>query len=235
MEGKREKYPFVPLRDVVVFPGVTVYLEIARDFTKQAMVKAMESDKLVVTTAQKDPNLENPGLDELFSVGTLAEIKQLVRLPGKRIQVVITGLKRVELQYLETKEDFIEVTTEPFEDNEELNYSLEVIAMIRGLKDIFRIYANLNKKINKKIVEDILLITDLDKLIYEISANITVNYILKQKILSYDSASQRHEELALLLNREIGIMRIQEDIALKVKSRGAGAEGVLSQRGNQGN
>lgn len=219
MEEKREKYPFVPLRDVVVFPGVTVYLEIARDFTKQAMVKAMESDKLVVTTAQKDPNLENPGMDGLFSVGTLAEIKQLVRLPGKRIQVVITGLQRVELQYLETKEDFIEVSAEPFIDSEELNYSLEMIAMLRGLKDIFRIYANLNKKLNKKIVEDILLITDLDKLIYEISANIPVNYILKQKILSTESTAQRHEELALLLNREIGIMRIQEDIALKVKSQ----------------
>ena len=219
MEEKREKYPFVPLRDVVVFPGVTVYLEIARDFTKQAMVKAMESDKLVVTTAQKDPNLENPGMDGLFSVGTLAEIKQLVRLPGKRIQVVITGLQRVELQYLETKEDFIEVTAEPFIDSEELNYSLEMIAMLRGLKDIFRIYANLNKKLNKKIVEDILLITDLDKLIYEVSANIPVNYILKQKILSTESTAQRHEELALLLNREIGIMRIQEDIALKVKSQ----------------
>lgn len=219
MEEKREKYPFVPLRDVVVFPGVTVYLEIARDFTKQAMVKAMESDKLVVTTAQKDPNLENPGMDGLFSVGTLAEIKQLVRLPGKRLQVVITGLQRVELQYLETKEDFIEVSAEPFIDSEELNYSLEMIAMLRGLKDIFRIYANLNKKLNKKIVEDILLITDLDKLIYEVSANIPVNYILKQKILSTESTAQRHEELALLLNREIGIMRIQEDIALKVKSQ----------------
>jgi len=219
MEEKREKYPFVPLRDVVVFPGVTVYLEIARDFTKQAMVKAMESNKLVVTTAQKDPNLENPGMEELFSVGTLAEIKQLVRLPGKRIQVVITGLQRVELQYLETKEDFIEATAEPLIDKEELDYSLEVIAMIRGLKDIFRIYANLNKKINKKIVEDILLVTDLDKLIYEICANVTVNYILKQKVLSHNSVSQRHEELALILNREIGIMRIQEDIALKVKSQ----------------
>jgi ATP-dependent Lon protease len=219
MEEKREKYPFVPLRDVVIFPGVTVYLEIARDFTKQAMVKAMETDKLVVTTAQKDPNLENPGMDQLFSVGTLAEVKQLVRLPGKRIQVVITGLQRVELQYLETKEEYIEVATELFTDEEELNYSLEVIAMIRGLKDIFKVYANLNKKINSKIVEDILLITDLDKLIYEISANITINYILKQKILSHESAVKRHEELALILNREIGIMRIQEDIALKVKSQ----------------
>ena len=119
MDENREKYPFVPLRDVVVFPGVTVYLEIARDFTKQAMVKAMESNKLVVTTAQRDPELENPGMDELYLVGTLAEVKQLVQLPEKRIQVVITGIKRMELQYLETKEDYIEVAAKPFIDTEQ--------------------------------------------------------------------------------------------------------------------
>ena len=133
MDENREKYPFVPLRDVVVFPGVTVYLEIARDFTKQAMVKAMESNKLVVTTAQRDPELENPGMDELYLVGTLAEVKQLVQLPGKRIQVVITGIKRMELQYLETKEDYIEVAAKPFIDTEQSDYSLEVIAMIRNM------------------------------------------------------------------------------------------------------
>ena len=219
MDENREKYPFVPLRDVVVFPGVTVYLEIARDFTKQAMVKAMESNKLVVTTAQRDPELENPGMDELYLEGTLAEVKQLVQLPGKRIQVVITGIKRMELQYLETKEDYIEVAAKPFIDTEQSDYSLEVIAMIRSLKEIFKKYVGINKKFNKKIVDDILQITDLDKLIYDIAANLTVHYIWKQRILSHETVVLRHEELAILLNKEIDIMRIQEEIALKVKGQ----------------
>lgn len=219
MEDNRVKCPLVPLRDVVVFPGVTVYLELAREFTKQAMATAMETDKKIITTAQKDINVENPGFDDLFEIGTLAEIKQLIRMPGQRVQAVITGVSRVELQYVETKEAYMRATAKVLEESEELSYSLEVIAMTRGLKDIFQVYTNLNKKLNKRLVEEIMQLTDLDKLINEIAANITVNYVLKQKILSHNSIIKRHEELAVLLNREIGIMRIQEDISLKVKAQ----------------
>lgn len=219
MEENRWKYPLVPLRDVVVFPGVTVYLELARDFTKQAMAYAMETDKRIITTAQKDVNLDNPGFDNLYPVGTLAEVKQIIRMPGQRMQAVITGISRVDLQYLETKENYLEATVQELAEEEELPYSLELVAMTRGLKDIFQVYANLNKKLNKRLVEDILQLTDLNKMIYEISANIMINYVLKQRILAHNSILKRHEELSVILNREIGIMRIQEDIALKVKGQ----------------
>ncbi|RKI39128.1 endopeptidase La [bacterium D16-51] len=219
MQENKSKYPFVPLRDVVVFPGVTVYLEVARDFMKQAFVKAMEEDHKIITTAQKNPNIDNPGMDDLFEVGTLAEVKQIVRMPGQRMQAVITGLERVSLQYLETEQDYLMTTVCPVQEAEELSYSLETIAMIRGIKDIFQVYASLNKKLNKKAAEEILTLTDLDRLIYDITANITVNYVLKQKILSQESIIKRHEELCVLLNREIGIMRIQDDIAQKVKQQ----------------
>ena len=219
MQENKSKYPFVPLRDVVVFPGVTVYLEVARDFMKQAFVKAMEEDHKIITTAQKNPNIENPGMDDLFEVGTLAEVKQIVRMPGQRMQAVITGLERVSLQYLETEQDYLMTTVCPVQEAEELSYSLETIAMIRGIKDIFQVYASLNKKLNKKAAEEILTLTDLDRLIYDITAYITVNYVLKQKILSQESIIKRHEELCVLLNREIGIMRIQDDIAQKVKQQ----------------
>lgn len=219
MQENKSKYPFVPLRDVVVFPGVTVYLEVARDFMKQAFVKAMEEDRKIITTAQKNPNIENPGMDDLFEVGTLAEVKQIVRMPGQRMQAVITGLERVSLQYLETEQDYLMTTVCPVQEAKELSYSLETIAMIRGIKDIFQVYASLNKKLNKKAAEEILTLTDLDRLIYDITANITVNYVLKQKILSQESIIKRHEELCVLLNREIGIMRIQDDIAQKVKQQ----------------
>lgn len=219
MEEKKEKYPFVPLRDVVAFPGVTIYLEIAREYTKNALLQAMEGDKKVVLIAQKDPQIDNPGIDDLFAVGIIGQVKQIIQVPGKMMRAVITGIKRVSIQYLETKEEYLLAGCQTLAESVELDYSLEVIAMTRGLKDIFRIYANLYKKMNQKLVEDILQKTDLNELIYEILANISVNYILKQKILSSDSVVERHEQLAVLLNREIGIMRIQEDIAVKVKSQ----------------
>ena len=120
MQENKSKYPFVPLRDVVVFPGVTVYLEVARDSLKQAFVKAMEEDRKIITTAQKNPNVENPGMDDLFEVGTLAEVKQIVRMPGQRMQAVITGLERVSLQYLESEEDYLMTTVQPVQEADEL-------------------------------------------------------------------------------------------------------------------
>jgi len=218
MEDSRVKYPFVPLRDVVVFPGVTVYLEITRDFTRQAFIRAMEGDKKIITAAQKDPNVGQPGIDDVFPVGILAEVKQIVRLSGKRMRVVLTGIGRVHLQYLETEADYL-VTEAELAKEEGMPYSLEAVAMIRGLKDIFQVYVNLNKRINKKLAEEILQITDLNRLVYDIAANITINYILKQNVLNQDSAAERHSELCVLLNREINIMRIQEDISQKVKEQ----------------
>ncbi len=218
MEDSRVKYPFAPLRDVVVFPGVTVYLEITRDFTRQAFIKAMEGDKKIITAAQKDPNVDQPGINAVFPVGILAEVKQIVRLSGQRMRAVLTGIGRVHLQYLETEEDYLVIEAELAKE-EGMPYSLETVAMIRGLKDIFQVYVNLNKRMNKKLAEEILQITDLDRLVYDIAANITVNYILKQNVLSQDSAAERHSELCVLLNREINIMRIQEDISQKVKEQ----------------
>lgn len=220
MGGADKKYyPFVPLRDVVVFPGITVYLEIGRQKVKNAIIQAMEEDRYIITSAQKDSGVDNPGLEEVFPVGMVAEVTQVVKLPNKNIRVIMTGVERVKLTYLENKDVCIYAGAEALPREEELPYSLEVVAMVRGLKDVFQVYANYNKKINQRVAAKILDITDLNQLIYEMISNLTVNYVLKQKILALDSVEQRHEELMILLNREIGILRIQEDIALKVKGQ----------------
>lgn len=220
MGGADKKiYPFVPLRDVVVFPGITVYLEIGRQKVKNAIIQALEEDSYIITSAQKDSGVESPGLEEVFPIGMLAQVTQAVKLPNKNIRVIITGVERVKLTYLESKDACIYAGGEELPREEELPYSLEVVAMVRSLKDVFQVYANYNQKLNKRVVTKILDMTDLNQLIYEMLSNLTVNYVLKQKILTMDSVEQRHEELMMLLNREIGILRIQEDIALKVKGQ----------------
>lgn len=220
MEDHKLQYPFVPLRDVVVFPEVTVYLEVAREMTTEAVFQGMREDKYVITSVQKDPKVEHPGMEDIFATGTLAQVKQIVRMPDQIVRVVLTGEKKVSIKYLEQENNYLLAVAEEMEEEEQLPYSLEVIAMTRGLKDIFQVYTNLlSKKMNQKVVQEILEITDLNRLIYEIASTIPVNYLLKEKILLLDSVEARHEELSLVLNREIGIMRIQEDIALKVKSQ----------------
>lgn len=220
MEQEEKKiYPFVPLRDVVIFPGVTVYLELGREETKNAILHAMQEDKYIITTAQKDPGVEHPGMEEIFSMGMMAEVKQIVRMPDKNVRAVITGVEKVEISSLESRDSCMYARAAEMAQEEELPYSLEVIAMLRGLKDVFQVYANLYQKLNKKVVAEILEITDLNRLIYEILSNLPVNYVLKQKVFSMEGVTERHEELMLILNREIGILRIQEDIALKVKGQ----------------
>lgn len=212
-------YPFVPLRDVVVFPGVTMYLELGREETKRSVLCAMQEEKYIITTAQTDPEVEHPGMEEIFSMGMVAEVKQIVRMPDKNVRAVITGIQKVEIVSLESREACIYARANIGPKEEEPPYSLEVVAMIRGLKDMFQVYAGLCKKINQNVMTEILEIMDLNHLIYEIISNITVNHVIKQKILVLSGVERRHEELMLILNREIGILRIQEDIALKVKGQ----------------
>lgn len=219
MEENKLKHPFVPLRDIVLFPGVTMYLELGREETKNAVLHAMQGERMIITSVQKNPETAHPGLDDMFLTGIEAKIKQVVKMPGEMLHAVVEGVRRVEVLYLETKENYVEASAVALPQEAEMPYSLEKTAMLRGLKELFRIYGSLNKKMNKKAVDEILSYTDLDRLIYEIMANIPTNYLNKQKIMMLDSVIERHHQLSVLLNQEIGIMRIQEDIALKVKGQ----------------
>ncbi len=214
-----EDVPVVTLRDLVVFPKTTVYFEVGRESTVRALKEAMNSKQLVFTVAQKDPAVENPGIDDLFETGTLAEVKQIVNMPGKIIRVVIVGKERMKLKFLETKDGYLSGTLESLPETGDTSYTLEMVALVRGIRDLFQIYANENGRFNHKLIDEILKITDLDTLVYQICSNIPVSYQVKQKILSEDSVIDRHEQLSVVLSREIGIMRIQEDISKRVKEQ----------------
>ena len=216
---KMEGIPVVTLRDLVVFPKTTVYFEVGRENTVQALKEAMNGKQLVFTVAQKDPSVETPGMDDLFETGTLAEVKQIVNMPGKIIRVVISGRERMKLLYLETMDGYLSGTLGSIPETKDTSYTLEIVAMVRGLKDLFQAYTNANGRFNQKLVDEILNISDLDTLIYQICSNIPVNYQIKQKVLSEDSIIDRHEQLSVVLSREIGIARIQDDISRRVKSQ----------------
>ena len=209
--------PVVTLRDIVVFPGTTVYFEVGRESTIKAVSEAMNSDKMIFTVAQKDQHEENPGLEDVFEIGTLAEVKQIITLPDKVMRVVIVGIKRMKLKYVETVNDHLCGSLEEVQETGDTSYTLEVVAYVRGLKDLFKVYCDELGKINQQIYQEIMDCTDIERLIYMITSNIPVNYQLKQKILDEDDVMKRHEELSVILSREISIMRIQDDVATRVK------------------
>ena len=217
--GKLNGIPIVTLRDIVVFPGTTVYFEIGRESTIEAVQEAMNTKQVVFCVAQKDSHNETPGLDDLYEVGTLAEVRQIINMPNRVMRVVIVGKKRMKLNYVETKEGYMAGTLSELPETGDTSYTLEVVALIRGLKDLFSVYVKENGRYNARLIEEIMDINDLDTLIYQICSNIPVNYKIKQKILSEDSIIDRHEQLSVVLSREISIMRIQDDVARRVKSQ----------------
>lgn len=214
-----EHVPVVTLRDVVVFPGSTVYLEIGRKKTIQAMKQAMHGNKQIFAVAQREPGKEQPKGDDLFRVGTLAEVKQIVSMPDKVTRVVIAGQKRMKWEVLTEEEDCYYADLKEQIEEGDLSYTLEIIAMVRGLKDLFRVYVAEQGKIPERLVEEVMEQTDLSLLIDQICADIPVHYQLKQQILEEPNVLERHEQLSVLLSREIGIMRIQDEIAVRVKGQ----------------
>lgn len=211
--------PLIALRDVVVFPGNTVYLEIGRKKTIRAIKEAMHGEKRIVAVAQRNPETEDPELHDLYSIGTLSEVKQIVTMPDKVTRVVLVGKERIQINHLEEVEDCLYSDVEEYPNLGDLAYSLEVVAMIRGLKDIFSLFAKLHGKLSDSFVEEVMNETELVAIIDRIAADIPVHYQLKQHILAEQDVYQRHEALALLLTQEIGIMRIQRDIMGQVKEQ----------------
>ena len=228
------KIPLLTLRDVVVMPGITVYFEVAREKTVAAVEAAMNGEQIIFAVAQKDPAVEDPGMDDLFDVGTVAQVKQILRLPDHGLRVVLVGQKRAHLQYLETVDNYVDVAVEVdtnaeqdkiWEDDDILTNQggrtkqLELIAMVRELKRVFAEYAARQGKMNPQVVETVMQGTDLDRMIYQIAENIPVHYHLKQSVLEEDVLRERYENMMVILNREIGILAIQNDITEKVKQQ----------------
>lgn len=227
------KVPLLALRDVVAMPGVTAYIEIVKQETVDAVEAAMNSDQLVLAVAKQDADREEIHMDNLFEVGTVARVKQIVRMPDKYIRVVLAGESRAHLLSLEsTEESYLLANVELAEPEEnvwkddeiltnrgERTDQLKMVAMIRQLKAVFHEYAALQGQIGKQLQEAVQNSIHLDRMIYQITSNIPVHYHLKQSVLTPDRLQERYEALLLILERELGILRLQGEISEMVKEQ----------------
>ena len=214
-----KKIPVIALRDVVVFPESTVYLEIGRKQTINAINLAMHGDKLLFAVTQRKAETGLPEQNDLYAVGTLVEVRQIINTPDKMARAVIVGKKRMEMEAFWEREECFFADLSEREETGETAYTLEVIAMVRELKDLFRIYANLLGKISDRLLEEAMAQTDLTVLIDQICADIPVHYQLKQQILEEENIFNRQEALNILLRREIAILQLQEELARRVKAQ----------------
>ena len=211
--------PAIALRGTTILPDMIVHFDVSRERSIKAIEAAMLHDQKIFLVTQKDPEVEKPELSELYQVGTVAYIKQVVKLPHDLLRVLVEGIERAELLGLEQEEPFLKAETALFEpDGAQYTKSLKE-AMFRSIQELFQRYCMESGKISKDLAAQIMNITELEELIPQISVNVPLTYQNKQKILEAVSLENQYEVLAAILNNEIEVLQIGHDLQRKLKAR----------------
>ena len=211
--------PAIALRGTTILPDMIVHFDVSRERSIKAIEAAMLHDQKIFLVTQKDPEVEKPELSELYQVGTVAYIKQVVKLPHDLLRVLVEGIERAELLGLEQEEPFLKAETALFEpDGAQYTKSLKE-AMFRSIQELFQRYCMESGKISKDLAAQIMNITELEELIPQISVNVPLTYQNKQKILEAVSLENQYEILAVILNNEIEVLQIGHDLQRKLKAR----------------
>lgn len=211
--------PAIALRGTTILPDMIVHFDVSRERSIKAIEAAMLHDQKIFLVTQKDPEVEKPELSELYQVGTVAYIKQVVKLPHDLLRVLVEGIERAELLGLEQEEPFLKAETALFEpDGAQYTKSLKE-AMFRSIQELFQRYCMESGKISKDLAAQIMNITELEELISQIAVNVPLTYQNKQKILEAVSLENQYEVLATILNNEIEVLQIGHDLQRKLKAR----------------
>ena len=219
MTNQNMVLPAIALRGTTILPGMIVHFDVSRERSVKAIEAAMLHDQKIFLVTQIDPEVETPDLAGVYRVGTIAYIKQVVKLPQNLLRVLVEGTGRATLVKFEQEFPFIKTEITPV-DEEEMQMPEPVMeAMHRSLKELFHRYCMENGKVSKELVAQILNIENIEELVEQIAVNIPLSYQNKQKILEALTLEERYEVLGAILSNEIEIMQIGRDLQKKVKAR----------------
>ena len=211
--------PAIALRGTTILPGMIVHFDVSRERSVKAIEAAMLHDQKIFLVTQIDPEVESPDLAGVYHVGTIAYIKQVVKLPQNLLRVLVEGTGRATLVKFEQEFPFIRSEITPV-DEENMQMPEPVMeAMHRSLKELFHRYCMENGKVSKELVAQILNIENIEELVEQIAVNLPLSYQNKQKILEALTLEERYEVLGAILSNEIEIMQIGRDLQKKVKAR----------------
>ena len=201
-------------------PEMIVHFDVSRERSIAAIQQAMVEEQEIFLVAQKSIETENPGQDDVYEIGTVASVKQLIKLSKKVVRVLVEGKNRAVLKKIEETDPYLRAEVEVLEEQEiTIPDDLNAEAMMRGLKEIITEYAAKNGKISKESVAEFLDITDLKRLVNEVAANIPLKYKDLQELLEELDFWSRYEKLSLKLVNEMQIMEIKEELQRKVKNK----------------
>ena len=226
MNRETMSLPMVALRGVAVLPEMVRHFDVSREKSLKAIEEAMEGNQKIFLSAQKDIEAEDPKMADVYRVGCVATIRQIVKLPKKINRVLVSGDTRACINTIEFEEPYLRanVTTMPDEDTsvEDIGaeeHPLNMEAMLRGMKDIFKEYLLKNPKLSKELALQIENINELSRLVNVIAANVPFSYLDAQQLLEETNLMRRYELLAYKLVNEIQILNVKDEIQAKVKER----------------
>ncbi|MCM2971665.1 endopeptidase La [Larsenimonas suaedae] len=211
--------PLLPLRDVVVYPQMVIPLFVGREKSIHALEHAMETDKKVVLVAQKEASEDDPDTNDLFSVGTVAEIMQLLKLPDGTVKVLIEGSDRVDIDRIEENED-TQYSVAHVSKRETIELTeREQESLIRVLLNQFEQYVKLSKKVPNEVLTSLQGMEEPSRLVDTISAHLSLGINDKQSLLEIDKIRERIEHLMTLIESEIDLLQVEKRIRSRVKEQ----------------
>lgn len=211
--------PAIALRGTTILPDMIVHFDISREKSVKAVEETMTQDQKIFLVTQKDPKVEEPTIDDLYKIGTIAMVKQVVKMPKGVLRVLVEGLERAELVELEEEIAYLEAEVAGFETEEQALPDNLKEAMVRSIKDIFLVYCRENQKISKELANQILDIEEIEHLVDQICINLPLGFEQRQQLLEAVSLEDRYELLGVIMSNEIEIMRLRTEIQNKVKER----------------
>ena len=214
------KIPAVALRGMVILPGMVAHFDVSRAKSIKAVEEAMMDEQKIFLVAQKDVEQENPDIEDLFKIGIIAEVKQVIKLQNNIVRILVEGKERAELSAFLENPDYLLAEIIRFDEEVDDGLPEEAKeAMLRSIQETFGKYVVVNPKMGKELQRQLSEITDLEKLMNQLANSLPVHFEEKQKILDAVSMTERYEVLMALLLKEIEIIAIKNDFQAKVKAQ----------------
>ena len=213
--------PAVALRGMTILPDMIVHFDVSRSKSKKAVERAMTTNQKLFAVTQRDPDIENPEKEELFTAGTIVNIKQMTKLQHGIVRVLVEAVERAELIEVVGSKDYLEVevsTANNDNDLEELSEECKE-AMLRALLETFHRYVKTHGKLNKDVVQQLIEMEDLDRIMNLIPVHAMLKWQKMQSILDYAKLTEKYEQLMLVLSNEMEVLEIKRDLEAKVKEK----------------
>ena len=210
-------FPVLPLRDIVVFPHMIVPLFVGREKSVRALEDVMEEDKQILLVSQKDASHDDPSTDDIYTLGTIGTILQLLKLPDGTVKVLVEGGARARITGYTAREEFFEAEAEIVVEDDSAAEAEETDAMARAAVSQFEQYIKLNKKIPPEVLVSVNQITDASKLADTVASHLVLKIAEKQDLLETVSVTVRLEKVYGIMEGEIGVLQVEKRIRSRVK------------------